>query len=699
MKIRYTLLFTTMLFLCALSASAQEVIRVTGKVTAKLDTMLVPQYMVNVYDVKEKRLVARTDEDGRYVANVRNNAQLRFSVVGATPVVIKVNGRAEINVQLEQTGTELGEAGVVVKRNKKKPEIIEASFETHGNWLTVTNPVTVPDRIFKDNRRMVLQRVLKNYTKKTDVFMTPLVYDNVEYHQTQDRLYAYEMDGAQGDPLARYVLVKEDSLHNDKTNKDVILYKDSIWVANPNDSYKAITYLAIENYNRIVYCDTIMTSRGTIRPMRWLDYSFTGSEITDPALYPKPDEPKLHDCSGSIDLRFPIGKAEFDPADEHNVLELQKLRSQVDSIAATRDATLQALSIHGTSSPDGKYSHNLTLAQQRMRYAVNYLKGQLPSGVTKGMKFSSSAAVAPWSEVAKLMRKDSLDQQAEQVEYIAKRYKGDAQSTAAKRLPFYSTLLQGKYLPQLRTVGYDMTYSIYRQLTIDEIRELYKKDYKQLSRYEFFQLYKNEPNTDEQEKILRQALEVSPSFMVAANDLAAMQIKKGEPDANILRRFAGKKAPAVVNQNQMVALLANNCYSEADSLAEFVNNTEENKLLLSVCEALNGKNLQENYEIISQTGVRNEVVMLLTMKKNKEALSKSRELNNDEAVSHYLKAICLYRVNAAEYSSSAKEELFKAFKMDKSLIDIAEGDGDVNELISDNVSKAQVENIRKGIIK
>lgn len=699
MEKRYTLPLLLVLFLCALTGSAQEVIRVTGKVTAKLDTTLIPQYMVNVYDMKEKRLVARTDEDGRYVANVRDNATLRFSVVGANPVVIKVNGRTEINVQLVQTGTELGEAGVVVKKNRKKPEIIEAAFETHGNWLTVTNPVSVPDRIFKDNRRMVLQRVLKNYTRQSETLMTPMVYDAVEYHQTQNRLYGYDMDGAQGDPLARFVTVKADSLHNDKTDKDVILYRDSIWVPNPNDSYKAITYLAIEDYNRIVYCDTIMTSRGTIRPIRWLDYSFGGSEITDPALYPKPDEPKLHDCQGSIDLRFPIGKAEFDPADEHNVVELQKLRAQVDSIAATRDATLQALAIHGTSSPDGRYASNLTLAQRRMQYAINYLRNQLPSNITKGMKFSSSASVAPWSEVAKLMRQDSLYDQALAVENLTKRYKGDAQSAGAKKLPFYSSLLQGKYLPQLRTVGYDMTYSIYRQLTLDEIRELYQKDYKQLSRYEFFQLYKNEPNEQKQEQILRQALEVSPSFMVAANDLAAMQIKKGTPDETILRRFAGKKAPAVVNQNQMVALLSNSLYSEADSLAEFVPETEENRLMLSVCEALNGKNLQDNYETIAQTGVRNEVVMLLTMRKDKEALAKSQGLPDDQAASHYLKAICLYRVNAAEYSSQAKEELFKAFKMDKSLIDVAEGDGDVNELISDNVSKAQVENIKKGIIK
>lgn len=52
----------------------------------------------------------------------------------------------------------------------------------------------------------------------------------------------------------------------------------------------------------------------------------------------------------------------------------------------------------------------------------------------------------------------------------------------------------------LRSVGYTMNYSIFRNLTLDEIKELYKKDYKKLSNYEFFRLYRSEPNDSVREK-------------------------------------------------------------------------------------------------------------------------------------------------------------------------------------------------------
>ena len=131
----------------------------------------------------------------------------------------------------------------------------------------------------------------------------------------------------------------------------------------------------------------------------------------------------------------------------------------------------------------------------------------------------------------------------------------------------------------------------------------YKKDYRKLSDYEFFKLYRSEENDAQREKYLRQALEVSPSFMIAANDLAALLIKHNRPDADVLRKFAGEKAPEVVNRNQMVALLANHEYQAADSLAAYVPATAENRLLLAVSGAFMG-DYEANYDAIAPTVCR-----------------------------------------------------------------------------------------------
>lgn len=687
------LLTVLLLFVTSLGALAQsEIIRVTGKVVDSKKGE--PLGFVNVTDMETKRLVAQTNVDGRFSVNVHANTTLRFSMIGAEVMSVKLRGRDSLMVQMIMTDVALGTVETVAKRVVNRVIVEPTPMEIVGNTVYFKNVVGVPSKMFGHNRRLVAQRVFKNKTRKQTVIMRPLVYDAVEYNQTQDRLYSFDMKGKDGDPLAPFVLIKNDTLRDKKVDhRDSFMYMDSLYVKNPDDDFQAVTLLAIEDYNRIVFRDTLVTSKGKINPMRWLDYSFGASEITDEALYPKAI-PQLRDSRGNIDLRFPIGKAAFDPEEAHNAAEISKLKAQIQDIAATRDATVQALSINGTSSPDGRYASNLTLARRRMEYAISYFRSQMPEKLRSGMKFSSNASVAPWSEVAKLLRADSLEEEADKVEAVMKLYKGDAVSQKMKRLPFYSKLLLNKYLPMLRSVGYTMSYSIYRNLTLDEIKDLYKKDYRKLSDYEFFKLYRSEENDAQREKYLRQALEVSPSFMIAANDLAALLIKHDKPDADVLRKFAGEKAPEVVNRNQMVALLANHEYQAADSLAAYVPATAENRLLLAVSGAFMG-DYEANYDAIAPTGLRNEVVLLLAMKKNDVALEKSKMLTDDDAVTHYIKAICLHRSNDTNIAAEANRELKKALELDPELIEIAEGDADLNELDCIKEMKNKKEALKK----
>lgn len=687
------LLTVLLLFVTSLGALAQsEIIRVTGKVVDSKKGE--PLGFVNVTDMETKRLVAQTNVDGRFSVNVHANTTLRFSMIGAEVMSVKLRGRDSLMVQMIMTDVALGTVETVAKRVVNRVIVEPTPMEIVGNTVYFKNVVGVPSKMFGHNRRLVAQRVFKNKTRKQTVIMRPLVYDAVEYNQTQNRLYSFDMKGKEGDPLAPFVLIKNDTLRDKKVDhRDSFMYMDSLYVKNPDDDFQAVTLLAIEDYNRIVFRDTLVTSKGKINPMRWLDYSFGASEITDEALYPKAI-PQLRDSRGNIDLRFPIGKAAFDPEEAHNAAEISKLKAQIQDIAATRDATVQALSINGTSSPDGRYASNLALARRRMEYAISYFRSQMPEKLRSGMKFSSNASVAPWSEVAKLLRADSLEEEADKVEAVMKLYKGDAVSQKMKRLPFYSKLLLNKYLPMLRSVGYTMSYSIYRNLTLDEIKDLYKKDYRKLSDYEFFKLYRSEENDAQREKYLRQALEVSPSFMIAANDLAALLIKHDKPDADVLRKFAGEKAPEVVNRNQMVALLANHEYQAADSLAAYVPATAENRLLLAVSGAFMG-DYEANYDAIAPTGLRNEVVLLLAMKKNEVALEKSKMLTDDDAVTHYIKAICLHRSNDTNIAAEANRELKKALELDPELIEIAEGDADLNELDCIKEMKNKKEALKK----
>lgn len=668
----------------SLPAVAQEVMRVTGKIVSKEKKM--PLYGVNITDVPTGRKMATSDEDGRFAIDVRSNTTLRFSMVGAKPTAVKVKHQNYLEVELEEEDMFLGEAVVAAKRITDKVMPEPTDIEIKGNYAYIRTRVRVPSEMFGHDTRLVMQPVINNATRNQLTLMRPLVYDAREYHRTQDRLYNFRMeDTPDGDPLAKYVTIKDDSTREEGRKNDIIGYTDSIYLDNVRDEFTCDIYMAIENYRRILYRDTTIIARGTVNPLRWLDYSFSSKEMDDSTYFPKP-ETQLRDTHGEINLRFPVGKATFDRNDASNATEVEKLRRQIESISENKDATLQALTMHGTSSPEGRYASNLSLAQRRMDFAVAYLQTQVPEEMRRGMKFKANAEVATWADVARLMRADSLQAEADQLEAIMKRYASrDMQSSAVRRLPFYNSVILPKYLPQLRQVDYVMNYSVFRQLTIDEVRELYQNDYRQLSRFEFFKLYRATDDAAQREKILRQALEMYPSFMTAANDLEALLIARQASDPEVLRPFVGERAPLTVNTNQMIALLNAGHFTEADSIASFVPENDATHLLLAVNAVLNGR-YADNFNTVANTSKRNELVMLLAMKRNEEALELSKQLPDDEALSHYLRATCLNRM---EHPLEAYEELKKAFQMDPSLKRTAELDGDVNDLLLDNQHKKQ----------
>lgn len=675
-KVRSAVMLVLLLFstMCAL---AQGVIRVTGQVISKSDGQ--PLAGVSIVDQVSHRLIAVTDADGKFSVNASSNASLRFSMVGTKSQDVKVKGRSELNVTLDDNDNSLGEVMVVTKRitDRIMPEATD--IEVHGNYLTVRTRVRVPKEMFSHNTRLVVQPVLHNVSRNTLQLMRPMVYDAPEYNRTQDRLYDFDMSNdSTGDPLARYVTVKSAAMREKGRTNDIIGYTDSVYVEHVKDDYSCDVYMAIENYNRILYRDTTIIARGTVNPLRWLDYNFTSLQTTDSRFLPKP-EVQLRDSHGEVKLQFPIGKSKFDAKNPQNAAEIERLRQQIEDISHSQGASLRAMELFGQSSPDGTYKRNLTLAQQRMDYALGYLRSQLPDSMRSNVEFTSKARVATWQEVVDLMRADGHNEEADRVEERISKFRSiESQGRSLYGLPFYKTLIEGKYLPMMRRVDYELHYAIYRALTDEEIMSLYNDDYRKLTRFEFFKLYRSESDAAKRQTMMRQALEVYPSFVAAANDLSADLINNHSADASLLKPFAGANAPQELNVNQMIALLGEGRYTAADSLAEYIDHSDANRMLLVVNDVLNGRGA-DHLATVARTSPRNEVVMLLAMKRNEEALSKCANLPEDEAVSHYLKAICL---NRAERPVEAYNELKTAFDMDASLKAVAAVDGDVNDLLT-----------------
>lgn len=623
---------------------------------------------VTIINKETKKVVGLTDEDGKYSVIVPVNGILNFTCLGYDGQDIKVKGRQIIDVVLVSTAVKIQEVSVVAKIKNKV--IFEPSeIEVVGNYFHLRTRFKVPAEMFSSNTRLIVQPTLYNITRKKGVLLKPVVTDGREYTLTQERMYEFDL---KNDPLEPYIRKSEMT-----KNGELVAYHDSAYIENLKEDFRADIRLSLENYNRILFTDSFQIARGLVNPLRFFEYKLKAKDITDERYFPKP-ELQLRNDRGEVELSFLPGKADINDRDPKNASELAKLRERLSSIETNPDAKLQTFSILGVSSPEGPHDKNLVLAKKRMDLAVNRILSHLNKETLDFLKIQTGSKVETWQTAIEMMRRDSLFGQAQDLQNIVNKYPDspDKQWRAIIRLPYYRNVIVPHYLPLMRRVEYNFDYSIYRFLTDAEIKELYLKDYKQLSRHEFWRMFEIAESDEEKETIYKQALEVYPKFMLAANNLSALYINQGRPDDSILESFISKDAPEEVLTNQAVALLSNWKYEKADSVVSLIPDGVSSEYLKSVTRALNG-NYEEALATFGQEGGINEVVLLLALKRNDEAWEKAQNLP-ETARSEYVKAIAANRLDKV---MDAINHIEKAFELDPSLRDVAKVDADVMDLL------------------
>ena len=623
---------------------------------------------VTITNKETKKVIGMTDEDGKYSVVVPTNGILNFTCLGYDGQDIKVKGRQTIDVELVSTAVKIQEVSVVAKIKNKV--IFEPSeIEVVGNYFHLRTRFKVPAEMFASNTRLIVQPTLYNITRKEGVLLKPVVTDGKEYTITQERMYEFDL---KKDPLEPYIRESEMT-----KNGELIAYHDSAYIENFREDFRADIRLSLEDYNRILFTDSFQIARGLVNPLRFFEYKLVAKDITDKRYFPKP-ELQLRNDKGEVELSFLPGKANIDDKDPKNASELEKLRERLSSIETNPDAKLQSFSILGISSPEGPHDKNLVLAKERMDFAMTRILSHLNKETLEFLKIQSESKVETWNTAIEMMIRDSLPQ-AQDLRNIVDKYPDnpDKQWQAIARLPYYRSIIVPHYLPRLRRVEYNFDYSVYRFLTDEEIKELYQEDYKQLSRHEFWRMFETAKSDEERERLYKQALEVYPKFMLAANNLSALYINQGRPDDSILEPFVNKNAPEEVLTNQAVALLSNWKYEKADSVVSLISdNASSAEYLKSVTRALNG-NYAEALSVFGQEGGINEVVLLLALKRNEEAWEKAQELPQT-ARAEYVKAIAANRLDKV---MDAINHIEKAFELDPSLREVAKVDADVMDLL------------------
>lgn len=479
------------------------------------------------------------------------------------------------------------------------------------------------------------------------------------------------------------------------------LRNDHLWCAGAEVSF--------ENYTRLLHlAKGELFSMGLRNPMRFFEYQLKGTELReDTAIwYPTPNLAK-QEKSDQIHVRFAKSKSTIDMSDSLTNIELQKLKASIDGILSDEDAQFRDVTIVGTASPEGSYGFNQKLAGDRMGTLLNWIRERIPESKRAYMYPKKDGRVAQWSEVAELMRKDSLISEAEVIENIVAKYsKEDTRGREIRKLAFYQTI-EDRYLPLLRKVEYKLGYSIDRVLNYEDILQRIKDNPSfSPSPYESFLLYRNEKDPARRLELCKLAYETHPNYLVFANDYSALLTSAGKPNPQILDGFdverikhmgRNYKVPVTVHINQMCARILTDNIIAADTLDQMIMartdcEPQRNTQFATAHAYLDirqGHFSDDNYDLIKKTGLRNEIIFLLSRngesetatEDDKNAYKLSEGLGDSLALDCVLKAICVSRVEGRT-NKDVVEWLKKSFALDPAMEEKCGGEADLQKALA-----------------
>ena len=664
-------------------AYAQENIRVQGKITDIATGDPIP--VVNV--IVEGYVVAYSDIDGNFACTVARDAELIFYSGQYEEVKVKVDNRQVINVQMQMLTIELNEAVVTASFGNTTVYVEPSDLQIVGNHFILKTSVRIPKKQFDSNSRFIFQPALYNATLKDTSYFRPVVIDGENYHINQQRYFGF--DGSK-DRLADYVVTNE----LNKTDH-IYAYKDSLYIE-PTDfdhDYRSDCYIGINGLFRketsmlggkTDYSDTIVIAKGTVNPLRFLEYNIEPQELTDTNFIPKPEMKLLMDA-GVSKINFVVGKAKVDEKDPESVQNLNTIKEKLQAIVNNEFATLKSIEIKGYASPEGTYSKNLNLAKSRTDLILKELVASLDPAVAKFIELTSESFVEPWSKVADMLREE--DQEfAEYIDDLVYKFSDthDKINPLVRKHKRYGKQLMKDALAQLRKVEYTLNYSEFRKLKDFEIWDRYNAKTEEISRYEFWRLIDTAPDSLTRYALINESLQQYPNFTYVANDLAVQLIKKDSVNLDLLApsMARGMKVPDPVIYNQALMALGAREVKLADSLARKLPDNDASAYLKSITAALAG-DYDTAYPMISSRGGLNEVLLLLCMERNVKALEKCNEMMTlpqyqDNAKFWYIHAVC---ANRTDDIFTAMMSMEQALALDPDLEEIGRLDSDAMDII------------------
>lgn len=278
---------------------------------------------------------------------------------------------------------------------------------------------------------------------------------------------------------------------------------------------------------------------------------------------PQVEENKLREESGRAYLDFPLNETTIYPDYRNNPAELAKINHSIDLVKNDTNVVISHIEIHGYASPEGPYANNERLARERTHTLKEYVCSRYAFSDTL---FSTRYTPEDWDGFIKLLTDTVIPHREELLDIATGKGKTDQkEQKIRKSYPREFSFMLRHWLPALRHSDYTIRYVV-RPFTVDQAKEVFKNNPKNLSIEEMFRIAQTYPaGSAEYNKVFMTAALLNPEHPVANHNAACISLLQG--DTQSARKYLEKTTDTPQRTLlQGILRLLDGKYTEAEAL-------------------------------------------------------------------------------------------------------------------------------------
>lgn len=458
--------------------------------------------------------------------------------------------------------------------------------------------IHVPQKAFsRRSRLIVVPQLMQNDSMLAE--LTPVVLDAPVYVKKMKR--KEKLDGYD-DPYS------DMSQEIDRRKAYSFSYHDRVVVPDSMDGGQILAILSTDGCNECEAVDTInmayinnvtrlIDTKKSLH-LNWIEPEFV-------------IRPKVMKGHGEALLQFVMNRYDINLALGNNRKEMNRMLGTLQHIVDDSLAVLNSVSIYGMASADGSFGFNTKLARNRANSAKIWLEQHLGRHLDKGISFSFGSRPEGWLPVLEAMRSDNHPD-AQKVEDILNKYNAENDDVAERYIRRLSCWpdIRAKYLQKDRKVEYEYTYTIKSFTTDEELLSMYDRRPDAFNEEELLRVSTLKKTAEEKKGVYRTILHYFPQSQVAANNLAVLYLRDGNPDsAEVVLDRLKEYSPEVLNTRAAVYVYRNE-QEKAIELLGKEPDLPEARYNLALLKA-RMRQLDEAYELVKgYTDVNSSVIAL-----------------------------------------------------------------------------------------